>query len=28
VRESPPTVRPPNDCVLLKRRFMAALGSD
>jgi hypothetical protein len=28
VRESPPTVRPPNDCVFLKRRFMAALGSE
>ena len=26
VRESPPTAKPPNDCVQLKERFMAALA--
>ena len=27
VRESPPTMKPPLDCVFIKQRFMAAIGS-
>jgi len=27
VEESPPTVRPPLDCVFIKQRFMAAIGN-
>jgi thiamine pyrophosphate-dependent acetolactate synthase large subunit-like protein len=28
VEESAPTMKPPQDCVLIKRRFMAAIGTD